>query len=106
MICNEQMQESVDSPSVEKIEGLYVCGRSGSDVCQGSLKAASVLCVNRTFSFWLQYKYVKGNKGEKKDTYQSTLVLAKIFHQKDNPQKHWPRLKELGKKCSQEEEHS
>jgi hypothetical protein len=38
------------------------------------------------------YKYVKDNKGDKKDTCQSTLVLAKIFqylfvHQKDNPQK-------------------
>ncbi len=38
------------------------------------------------------YKYVKENKGDKKDTYQSTFVLAKIFqyqfvHQKDNPQK-------------------
>ncbi len=38
------------------------------------------------------HKYVKKNKGDKKDTYQSALVLAKIFqymfmHQKDNPQK-------------------
>ncbi len=38
------------------------------------------------------YKYVKENKGDKKDTYQSTLVLAKFFqylfvHQKDNPRK-------------------
>ncbi len=38
------------------------------------------------------YKYVKENKGDKKDTCQSALVLAKIFqylfvHQKDNPQK-------------------
>ncbi len=38
------------------------------------------------------YKYVRETKGDKKDTYQSTLVLAKIFqylfvHQKDNPQK-------------------
>jgi len=38
------------------------------------------------------YKYVKDNKGDKKDTYQSTLVLAKkiqylFVHQKDNPQK-------------------
>jgi hypothetical protein len=36
------------------------------------------------------YKYVKENKGDKKDTYQSTLVLAKIFqylfvHQNENP---------------------
>jgi hypothetical protein len=36
------------------------------------------------------YKYVKENKGDKKDTYKSTLVLAKIFqylfvHQKENP---------------------
>jgi hypothetical protein len=38
------------------------------------------------------YKYVKDNKGDKKNTHQSTLVLAKKFqylfvHQKDNPQK-------------------
>ncbi len=25
------------------------------------------------------YKYVKENKGDKKNTYQSTLVLVKIF---------------------------
>ncbi len=36
------------------------------------------------------YKYVKENKGDKKDTCQSALVLAKIFqylfmHQKENP---------------------
>jgi len=36
------------------------------------------------------YKYVKDNKGDKKYTCQSILVLAKIFqylfmHQKDNP---------------------
>jgi hypothetical protein len=35
------------------------------------------------------YKYVKENKGDNKDTYQSTLVLAKNFqyffvHQKEN----------------------
>jgi hypothetical protein len=38
------------------------------------------------------YKYVKENKGDKKDTCQDALVLAKIFqhlfvYQKDNPQK-------------------
>ncbi len=38
------------------------------------------------------YKYVKENKGDKKYTCQSTLVLAKIFqylcvHEKENPQK-------------------
>jgi hypothetical protein len=38
------------------------------------------------------YKYVKDNKENKKDTCQSTLVLAKIFwfmfmHQTDNPHK-------------------
>jgi len=38
------------------------------------------------------YKYVKENEGDKIDTYQSTLVLAKIFqylfvHQKENPKK-------------------
>jgi hypothetical protein len=36
------------------------------------------------------YKYVKENKGGKKDTYQSTLILTKIFkylfvHQNENP---------------------
>jgi hypothetical protein len=36
------------------------------------------------------YKYVKDNKGDKKDKYQSTLILTKIFkylfvHQKENP---------------------
>ncbi len=40
----------------------------------------------------MRYKYVKDNKGDKKDTYQFALVLAKFFqylfmHQKDNPQK-------------------
>jgi hypothetical protein len=38
------------------------------------------------------YKYVRKIRGIKKDTYQSTLVLAKqiqylFVHQKDNPQK-------------------
>jgi len=38
------------------------------------------------------YKYVKENKGDKKDTCQSTLILANILkylfvHQKDNLQK-------------------
>ncbi len=38
------------------------------------------------------YKYVKENKGDKKDNCQFALVLAKVFqylfvHQKDNPQK-------------------
>ncbi len=37
------------------------------------------------------YKYVKENKGHKKYTCQSTLVLEKIFylfvHQKENPNK-------------------
>jgi hypothetical protein len=36
------------------------------------------------------YKYVKDNKGDKKDIYQFALVLETIFqylfvHQKDNP---------------------
>ncbi len=44
------------------------------------------------------YKYVKENKGDKKNTYQFALVLAKIFqylfmHQKDNPQKPSTKLK-------------
>ncbi len=52
MICNEQTQESIDSQSVKKIRGLYVCDRSGSDGRQGSLKAANVLCVNRTLLFF------------------------------------------------------
>jgi hypothetical protein len=35
------------------------------------------------------YKYVEGNKGDKKDTYQFALILIKIFqylfvHQKEN----------------------
>jgi hypothetical protein len=39
-----------------------------------------------------RYKYVKENKGDKKDTYKSTLILAKIFqylfvHQKENLKK-------------------
>jgi hypothetical protein len=38
------------------------------------------------------YKYVKQNKGDKKDINQSALVLAKLFrysfvHQKENPHK-------------------
>jgi hypothetical protein len=38
------------------------------------------------------YKFVKENKGDKMDTYQSALILVKIFkymfiHQKENPQK-------------------
>jgi hypothetical protein len=44
------------------------------------------------------YKYVKENKGDKKDTYQFALVVAKIFqylfvHQKDNPQKPLTKVK-------------
>jgi hypothetical protein len=44
------------------------------------------------------YKYVKENQGDKKDTYQSALVLAKIFqylfvHQKDNPHKPATKVK-------------
>ncbi len=44
------------------------------------------------------YKYVKENKGDKKDACQSTLVLAKIFqylfvHQKDNPKKPLAKVK-------------
>jgi hypothetical protein len=44
------------------------------------------------------YKYVKDNKGDKKDTCQFALVLAKIFqylfvHQKDNPQKPSAKVK-------------
>jgi hypothetical protein len=44
------------------------------------------------------YKYVKENKGDKKDTYQSTLVLAKIFqylfvHQKENLDKSPAKVK-------------
>jgi hypothetical protein len=36
------------------------------------------------------YKYVRENKRDKKDTYKSALVLAKVFqylfvHQKENP---------------------
>jgi hypothetical protein len=46
------------------------------------------------------YKYVKDNKGEKKNTYQSALVLAKIFwylfvHQKENPQKPPTKVKRI-----------
>jgi hypothetical protein len=38
------------------------------------------------------YKYVKDNKGDRKDTHKIALILAKIFqymfvHQKENPQK-------------------
>ncbi len=50
------------------------------------------------------YKYVVENKGDKNDTCQSTLTLAKILkhlfvHQKENPIKHKPRLRELERKC-------
>ncbi len=49
------------------------------------------------------YKYVKENKGDKKDTYQSTLVLAKIFqylfvHQKNNTQKPPAKVKRTKEK--------
>jgi hypothetical protein len=54
MICNVLTQESIDSLSVKKIGGLYMCGRLGLDGRQGSLKAANVLCVNMTLSFWYQ----------------------------------------------------
>jgi hypothetical protein len=52
------------------------------------------------------YKYVKDNKGDKKDTYQFALVLAKIFrylfmHQKENPQKPPTKVKKLGRSCRQ-----
>jgi hypothetical protein len=48
------------------------------------------------------YKYVKENKGDKKDTYQFAFVLAKIFqylfvHQKDNPQKPPTKVKRTKK---------
>ncbi len=44
------------------------------------------------------YKYVKDNKWDKKDTYQFSLVLAKIIqylfmHQKENPQKPLTKVK-------------
>jgi hypothetical protein len=44
------------------------------------------------------YKYVKENKGNKKDSYQSPLILAKIFqylfiHQEENPQKPLAKVK-------------
>jgi hypothetical protein len=46
------------------------------------------------------YKYVKENKGDKKDTCQSTLVLENIFqylfvHQKENPQKPPTKVKRI-----------
>jgi hypothetical protein len=48
------------------------------------------------------YKYVKDNKGDKKDTCQYALVLAKIFqylfvHQKENPQKPPRKVKKTRK---------
>jgi hypothetical protein len=44
------------------------------------------------------YKYVKENKGDKKEKCQSSLILTKIFkymfvHQKDNPHKPQTRVK-------------
>jgi hypothetical protein len=36
------------------------------------------------------YKYVKENKGDKKDTCQSTMILAKIFKYMLFPQKNNP----------------
>jgi hypothetical protein len=44
------------------------------------------------------YNYVKENKGDKKDTCQFALILAKIFqylfvHQKENPQKPQAKVK-------------
>jgi hypothetical protein len=44
------------------------------------------------------YKYVKGNKGDKKNTCQSTLILANIYiylfvHQKGNPHKPHAKVK-------------
>ncbi len=57
------------------------------------------LCTK--FDRW--YKYVKENKGDKKDTCQSTLILVKIFqylfmHQKDNPQKPLAKVKKTREK--------
>jgi hypothetical protein len=50
------------------------------------------------------YKYVRENKGDKKDTYQFVLVLAKIFQyclciKRGIRIKHQPRFKKLRKKC-------
>ncbi len=50
------------------------------------------------------YKYVKENKGDKNETYQSTLILVKIFkylfiHQKENHRNHKPRSRELERRC-------
>jgi hypothetical protein len=50
----------------------------------------------------LWYKYIKENKGDKKNTYHSTLILAKILkylfiHQKGNPQKLHAKVKKTRK---------
>jgi hypothetical protein len=52
------------------------------------------------------YKYVKENKGNKKYTCQSTLVLEKSFNiclciKRTIHRNHRPRLKELGRRCIQ-----
>jgi hypothetical protein len=46
------------------------------------------------------YKYVKDNKQDKKDTCQSTMILAKILkclfvHQKENPKKPQAKVKRI-----------
>jgi hypothetical protein len=40
---------------------------------------AHIIFNNMCSEFDWRYKYVKENKGDKKDICQSTLVLAKIF---------------------------
>ncbi len=71
------------------------------------------------------YKYVKENKGSKKDTCQLALILTNILkylfvHQKDNPQKPQTKVKKTKEemqvalenrrktiaRCSKEEKHN
>jgi hypothetical protein len=54
LIC-DALKESVGSLSVREIGGLYLCGRSGSDVHQGLLKVVCMLLdVIRPSLFLLQ----------------------------------------------------
>jgi len=51
---------------------------------------AQIIYINLCSELDQWYKYVKENKGDKKDTCWSALILAKIFkylfvHQKENP---------------------
>ncbi len=64
---------------------------------------AQIICNSLCSELDWWYKYVKENKGDKKDTCESTLKLANFFkymfiHQKENPQKPQAKVKKTREK--------